>query len=83
MLPGLVEAARGWSACNRADKTPEVSWGGNKVLRKLPGVGVQVTWLVTTPGGSLSCDQVFLKLSGIEVQVTGLVRTPEGIWVGD
>ena len=53
------------------------------VLWKLPGVVVQVTGLVTTPGGSWGGDQVLWKLSGITVQVTGLVTIPGIRVVGD
>ena len=38
--------------------TPGVSWGGDQVLLKLSSVGVQVTRLVTTPGGSRDGNKV-------------------------
>ena len=44
---------------------------------------MQVTGLVTTPGGSWGGDQVLWKLPGVLVQVTGLVTTPGGSWDGD
>ena len=47
--------------------TPGGSWGGDQVLWKLSGVGVQVAGLVTTPGGSCGADHVLLKLSGVGV----------------
>ena len=43
---------------------------------------MQVTGLVTIPGGSESGDQVFWKLPGVLVQVAGLVTTPGGSWDG-
>ena len=50
---------------------------------KLTGVVVQVTGVVTIPGGGLGGDQVLLKLPGVGLQATGLVTTPEGSWDGD
>ena len=39
---------------------------------------VQVTGLVTSPGGSWDGYQVLWKVPGVVVQVTGLVTTPGG-----
>ena len=44
---------------------------------------MQVTGLVTTPGGSWDVDQVLWKLPVVVVQVTGLVTTPGGSLGGD
>ena len=52
------------------------SWGGDQVLWKPSGVGVQVAGLVAIPGGSWGGDQVLWKLSGVGVQVAALVTTP-------
>ena len=40
------------------------------------GVVLQVTGMVTIPGGSWDGDQVLWKLLGVVVQVAGLVKTP-------
>ena len=47
---------------------------------KLSLIAVQVTGLVTTPGGSFGGDQVLCKLPGVVVQVAGLVTTPGRSW---
>ena len=70
-LPGLVEAAMGRCAGNMLVTTLEVCWSGNQFFWKLPGVVVQVAWLVTTRGGSSDGYQVLWKLPGAVVQVTG------------
>ena len=44
---------------------------------------MQVTGLVTTPGGSYGGNQVLWKLSGIAVQVPRLVTIPGGSFGGD
>ena len=43
-------------------------------LGKLPGVGVQLIGLFTTPEGSWDGDQDLGKLSGVVVQVTGWLQ---------
>ena len=78
-----MEAARGRSAGNRTGYNTWRKLASNKVLWKLPGVGLQVARLVTTPGGSWDGDQVLWKLPGIEVKVAGLVTTHGGSWDGD
>ena len=47
---------------------------GDQVLWNLPGVVVQVTRLVATPGERWSADQVLSKLPGVILQVLGLLR---------
>ena len=44
---------------------------------------MQVTGLVTTPGGSWGGDQVLWKLPGVVVQVLGLVTTHTVSWDDD
>ena len=78
-----MEAVRGRCAGNRAGYNTWRKRFVDQVLWELPGVIVQVTGLVTIPGGSWNGDQVLWNLQGVVVQVAGIIKTPGGSCVGD